>query len=349
MNLTDGTLSGLLALAVIGAFVTFAKPGGGKESRDAGGSQAGTVRVRLSGPDGKPAEALEVERVVRTEAEWKARLSPEQYRILRAQGTEAAFCGGLLHQKEPGIYACAGCGLPLFSSTAKFESGTGWPSFYEPFARENVAEREDRSLGMVRREILCARCDAHLGHVFEDGPGPTGLRYCLNSAALAFAALTEAKSEKATFAAGCFWHVEEEFRKAKGVVSTRVGYTGGTKESPTYLEVCSHGTGHAEAVEVTFDPGQVGYDQLLDLFWTNHDPTSKDRQGPDVGPQYRSAIFFHTPQQEAAARASLARREASGAYSRPIATRIELAARFWRAEEYHQQYLEKKGKGNRTS
>jgi peptide-methionine (S)-S-oxide reductase len=150
-------------------------------------------------------------------------------------------------------------------------------------------------------------------------------------------------TEKTTFAAGCFWGVEAAFRQIKGVVGTQVGYTGGTTENPTYKEVCSDRTGHAEAVEVEFDPDQVSYEELLRVFWENHDPTQLDRQGPDYGSQYRSAIFFHTPEQEAAARASKAALEASGQYRRPIVTQIVPAPEFYRAEEYHQQYLEKRG------
>jgi peptide-methionine (S)-S-oxide reductase len=149
--------------------------------------------------------------------------------------------------------------------------------------------------------------------------------------------------EKATFAAGCFWGVEATFRAVPGVVSTRVGYTGGTLKDPTYRDVCTDGTGHAEAVEVTYDPARVAYDDLLKIFWENHNPTTLNRQGPDVGTQYRSAIFYHNPEQEAAARASKERLEASGAYRRPIVTQIVPAVEFWPAEEYHQQYLEKRG------
>lgn len=150
-------------------------------------------------------------------------------------------------------------------------------------------------------------------------------------------------SEIATFAAGCFWGVEETLRRLDGVVDTAVGYSGGHTENPTYRDVCGHGTGHAEVVRVEYDPGRVSYDQLLDVFWSAHDPTQVDRQGPDVGSQYRSAIFFHTPEQEAAARASKQRLDASGRLRRPIATEITAATEFWRAEEYHQRYLEKKG------
>jgi len=149
--------------------------------------------------------------------------------------------------------------------------------------------------------------------------------------------------ETAVFAAGCFWGVEAAFRQIKGVVSTTVGYTGGTVPNPTYEDVCSHRTGHAEAVQVEYDPAKVSYDDLLRVFWANHDPTTANRQGPDVGSQYRSAIFYHTPEQEAAARASKDALEKSGAFKRPIVTQIVPTSEFYRAEDYHQQYLEKRG------
>ena len=151
---------------------------------------------------------------------------------------------------------------------------------------------------------------------------------------------------KATFGAGCFWGVEEEFRKIPGVLETAVGYSGGVLENPTYKNVCTDTTGHAEVVEVDYDPSGVSYDALLDVFWNGHNPTQLNRQGPDVGTQYRSAIFFHTPEQEATARASKERMEKSGRFPKPIVTEISPAQTFWRAEDYHQQYLAKRGLGS---
>jgi peptide-methionine (S)-S-oxide reductase len=153
----------------------------------------------------------------------------------------------------------------------------------------------------------------------------------------------EKKTEKATFGAGCFWGVEAAFRQIKGVISTSVGYSGGSYENPSYRDVCTGTTGHAEVVEVVYDPSRVSYDDLLKVFWENHDPTTLNRQGPDWGHQYRSAIFFHTPEQEAAALASKAKLDGSGRYRRPIVTEITPASKFYLAEDYHQQYLEKRG------
>jgi peptide-methionine (S)-S-oxide reductase len=154
--------------------------------------------------------------------------------------------------------------------------------------------------------------------------------------------------EKGTFAAGCFWGVEEAFRQVKGVVSTVVGYTGGSFKDPTYKDVCSGKTGHAETVEIEYDPSRVSYEELLSVFWENHDPTTLNRQGPDIGTQYRSAIFFHTPEQKAAAIASKENLQKSGRYKNPISTEITPASRFYRAEDYHQQYFEKRGSAHRT-
>ena len=153
----------------------------------------------------------------------------------------------------------------------------------------------------------------------------------------------KARTEKATFGAGCFWGIEAAFRELDGVIGTAVGYAGGSLENPTYQDVCGDRSGHAEVVEVEFDPSRVSYEKLLDLFWSSHDPTTVNRQGPDIGSQYRSAIFFHNPEQEAAALQSMEALERSGSYRNPVVTEITPAPKFYRAEEYHQRYLEKRG------
>jgi peptide methionine sulfoxide reductase msrA/msrB len=323
--------------------------GGGSQAPDAGGCSANAC-----GP--REGDVLKGENeLTKSDEQWRAKLTPEQFNVTRRKGTERAFTGKYWDCHKEGVYRCACCGTPLFGSDAKFNSGTGWPSFRKPVDSANVGEVADHSYGADRVEVVCNKCKAHLGHVFDDGPAPEGLRYCINSASLALDEKTTptavkqekpVKTEIATFAAGCFWGVEETFRQMPGVKSTSVGYTGGKFDNPTYKDVCTDATGHAEAVEVEFDPAKVSYDQLLKVFWENHDPTTLNRQGPDAGTQYRSAIFYHSPEQKAAAEASKKALAAGGKFRREIVTEIVPAETFWKAEEYHQQYLEKRGMSN---
>lgn len=284
-------------------------------------------------------------------------LSPEDAKVILKKGTEPPFCGNLLDNKKDGTYCCKLCGLPLFSSTHKFDSGTGWPSFFAPVDTDHIRYEKDGSLGMTRVEILCARCDGHLGHVFDDGPEPTGLRYCLNSASMVFygkdeqrpAASQPIKTETAYFAGGCFWGVEDRFQQTPGVINAVSGYMGGTVEKPTYKQVCYTDTGHAEVVKVTYDPARLSYKALVERFFRYHDPTTLNRQGPDVGPQYRSAIFAASAEHERIAKEVIAELSKKPRYTRsPIVTTVQPAAtsgaaQFWEAEEYHQDYHAKNG------
>jgi len=314
-----------------------------------------TVSIHVFDDQGELVGPVHSPKVVKTEKQWKAQLTPEQFRILRKEGTEAAFCGTLLDNKVEGVYTCAGCGLPLYASDTKFKSGTGWPSFFQPIAPGNITEKRDGRFGMVRIEIQCARCDGHLGHVFNDGPAPTGMRHCLNSESLLFtpndqlATLADPAAYRPTttdglasavFAGGCFWCTEAVFEPVEGVSEVISGYAGGMKDDASYERVSSGSTRHAEAIKIIYDPAKASYAQLLELFFhVAHDPTQLNRQGNDIGTQYRSAVFYSDEQQKLATQAYIKTLDESGQFDKPIATTLEPLTEFYPAEHYHQDYV----------
>lgn len=271
-------------------------------------------------------------------------LSPDEAEVIIHKGTERPYSGKYYKFDGVGIYVCKRCEAPLYRSEDKFNAHCGWPSFDDeiPGAIKRIV---DTSHGMVRTEILCAHCEAHLGHVFEgEGFTPKNLRHCVNSTSLKFIsieALHAPKVEKAYFAGGCFWGVEYYFAKQKGVLETRVGYTGGHVSNPSYEQVCSKNTGHAEVLEVSFDPEQTNFKNLCKLFFEIHDPTQLNRQGPDIGEQYRSEIFFTNENQKQIAQDLIDILKNKG-YN--VVTKLSPFQVFWNAEEYHQLYYEKTGK-----
>ncbi len=278
-------------------------------------------------------------RMILSDEEWKKKLTENQYYILREKGTEQAHTGAFNLHKEKGIFYCAGCGSALFSSDAKFDSHCGWPSFDKEIASGKIIETKDESHGMVRTEITCAKCGGHLGHVFDDGPTETGIRYCVNSGSLTFEAINNSNtSDTITLGGGCFWCTEAVFEELKGVQKVEAGYSDGKMNNPNYEQVSSGETGHSEVVQITFNPQEILLSDILKVFFTVHDPTTLNRQGYDVGSQYRSGIYYRTEEQKKLAETIIAQLNIEKAYDKPIVTEVKPFIGFFKAEEYHQNY-----------
>jgi peptide methionine sulfoxide reductase msrA/msrB len=268
-------------------------------------------------------------------------LSKEESYVINDKGTEYPNTGKYNKYKETGTYICKKCGAALYNSTGKFESDCGWPSFDDEI--KGAVKRLPDPDGM-RTEIECASCGAHLGHVFTgERLTSKNVRHCVNSVSLDFvpAELDPGRYGSAVFAGGCFWGVEYYLQKSPGVISVTSGYIGGKVKNPTYKEVCTGKTGHAEAVKVVYDPQKTSYETLLKLFLEIHDPTQVDRQGPDIGNQYRSEIFYMNEDQKNIASKYINILKDKGL---KVATAVTRATEFYPAETYHQDYYFNNGK-----
>jgi len=284
-------------------------------------------------------------KLVLTDAEWKKVLPEDLYQVARHADTERAFTGKMWNSETKGTYYCAACGNKLFKSNQKFTSSCGWPSFFEQENKNSVTFKDDNSYGMRRIEALCGRCNSHLGHLFDDGPEPTGKRYCMNAVSLDFVpdgmvSDNKGNLETIVLAGGCYWCVEAVYENLQGVTNVASGFAGGTVENPSYEEVCTGQTGAAEVVEITYDKTVTNLDEIFQVFFTVHDPTTLNRQGADVGTQYRSAIFYKNEEQKKAAESIIAELTKSNVYDSKIVTTLEPFKKFYKAKDYHQNYYE---------
>ena len=278
-----------------------------------------------------------------SDAEWKKVLSPDLYAVAREADTERAFTGTMWNSETKGTYYCAACGLKLFRSNQKFTSSCGWPSFFEQENKSSITFKDDNSFGMRRTEALCGRCDSHLGHLFDDGPEPTGKRYCMNAISLDFvpdATETKGNLETIVLGGGCYWCVEAIYENLQGVDKVVSGFSGGTVENPSYEEVCTGRTGAAEVVQITYDKTKTSLDEIFKVFFTVHDPTTLNRQGADSGTQYRSVIFYKNEDQKKAAESIIADLNNSKVYGSKVVTVLEPFKVFYKAEDYHQNYYQ---------